>query len=89
LAKFGYYLIYGNPIGTMAETSKNIKKWAEVAKQKNCELVFWGASYGTSENIVLAVKGAVTDFEELYSVDSLPPISDRRTTFVGISVVDL
>ena len=84
MVKFGYYLIYGNPDGTAQDTVDAMKKWSKTAKEKNCEVVFWGFSFGTSEDVVIAVKGSVTDFENLYGPGSVPPIKDRRTTFVSL-----
>lgn len=47
-----------------------------------CELVFWGASNGTQEGIVICIKGSVNDFEKLYGPRTASPITNNRTNLV-------
>jgi hypothetical protein len=54
-----------------------------VPKKSNIELVYFGVSIGTTEDLVIVLKGKITDFEKLYSRDYAPPVIDRRTTFGG------
>ena len=82
MAKFIHYFVYGNA-GEGFSVEK-MKEWEEkVPKKYNMELVFSGISYGTTEDILVVLKGKVTDFEKLYTIQEAPPITDRRTTIGG------
>ena len=82
MAKFTHYFIYGN---TGEDFSfEKMKEWeAKVPKKFNMELVWSGISYGTTEDILVILKGKVTDFEKLYTMEDSPPIIERRTTIGG------
>ena len=81
MVKFTHYLIYGYPDGD--DFREKMDAWAKTAEKMNMKMVKWGVSIGTSEDILVIVKGDITDFEKLYSAEHGPPIRDRRTTFLG------
>lgn len=82
MANFTHYFVYGNTGPDF--TIEKMKEWEEkVPKKHNMELVFSGVSYGTTEDILVVLKGKVTDFEKLYTLEDAPPIIDRRTTIGG------
>jgi len=79
MAKFTHYFIYGNAPEDFSR--EKMLEWGNtVPKKFNMEVVFSGISYGTTEDILVILKGKVTDFEKLYSIEDAPPIIDRRTT---------
>ena len=48
------------------------------------ELVFSGVSVGTAEDMIVVLKGKVTDFEKLYSMEQASrAIIDREAMFDG------
>ena len=82
MAKFTHYFVYGNTGPDF--TLEKMKEWEEkIPKKFNMELVFSGVSNGTTEDILVILKGKVTDFEKLYTIEDAPPIIDRRTIIGG------
>lgn len=81
MVEFTHYFIYGNPPPDF--TIDKLEEWTKVAEKMNMEVVYSGVSIGTAEDILIVLKGKITDFEKLYSRDTAPPIIDRRTTFGG------
>ena len=82
MADFTHYFVYGN--AGEGFSLEKMKEWEEkVPKKYNMKLVFSGISYGTTEDILVVLKGKVTDFEKLYTMTEAPPITDRRTTLGG------
>jgi hypothetical protein len=54
-----------------------MEEWSStVPKKFNMELVYFGVSIGTTEDLVIVLKGKITDLRA-------PPVIDRRTTFGG------
>ncbi len=82
MVEFTHYFIYGNP--PEGWSAEKMEEWSsKVPKKFNMEVVYSGVSIGTAEDLVIVLKGKITDFEKLYSRDYAPPINDRRTTFGG------
>ena len=79
-----YYLIWGIPNPEEGEDfPKAMEEWEKTVKAKNCKLVYWGASIGTQEGVVVCIKGKVTDFERLYGPGTMPPLTGNRTNLVA------
>jgi hypothetical protein len=85
--KVKYILIWGTPSAEAEDFNKAMEEWEKTVKSMNCELLYWGASIGTQESIVICLKGSVTDFERLYGPGTMPPITGNRTNFVAEWVV--
>ena len=82
MAKFTHYFVYGN--AGEGFSLEKMKEWEDtIPKKHNMKLVFSGISYGTTEDILVVLKGKVSDFEKLYTIEEAPPITDRRTTIGG------
>ena len=80
MVEFTHYFIYGYPTEGGA---KAVEEWTKVAEKMNMEVVYWGVSIGTTEDVLIVLKGKISDFEKLYSEKTVPPLKDRRTTFGG------
>ncbi len=86
--KFGYYIVYGNakPVTKSEERIETFEKFGKVLKKYNMELVFWGGSFGTQENMVYVMKGTMEDYQSLFNNpdyhDADPNESGQRTNFV-------
>jgi hypothetical protein len=82
MVEFTHYFIYGNPPEDF--TREKMEEWSStVPKKFNMELVYFGVSIGTAEDLLVVLNGKVTDFEKLYTQEYGPPLIDRRTTFGG------
>ena len=81
MVEFTHYFVYGNP--PEGFTMEQMEEWLKVPEKMNMEVVYYGVSIGTAEDFLIVLKGKITDFENLYSRDSAPPLTDRRTTFGG------
>ena len=81
--KVKYILIWGTADPNVADFQKALEEWGKTAKTKNMEILYWGASIGTQERIVICLKGSVTDFERLYGPGTMPPIINNRTNLVA------
>ena len=82
-----YFLIWGTPNPEAGDFMKAMEEWEKTVKAKNLKLVYWGASIGTHEGIVICLKGSFTDFERLYGPGTMPPITGNRTNMVAEWVV--
>ena len=62
MAEFKYYIVlgYGKDYEGIDEWNNAFKKFGEVLKKYNMELLFWGGSCGTEEGIVYVLKGSIT-----------------------------
>jgi len=82
MANFTHYFIYGTAPDDF--TPEKLEEWgATVPKKFNMELVWLGVSYGTVEDFLVILKGKVTDFEKLYTLQDSPPLNDRRSVMGG------
>ena len=66
--KFKYYIVYGYGKGYENAEAFNeaFKKFGEVLKKCNMELVLYGNPYGTQEGIVYVLKGSMEDYTSLF-----------------------
>ncbi len=82
MAKFTHYFIYGNASDDFSPDK--LEEWgATVPKKYNMELVWLGVSYGTSEDFLVILKGNITDFEKMYTIENVPPIVGVRSHMGG------
>ena len=86
--KFGYYIVYGNPkdADSIEERKEALKKFGEVLKKYNMELMTWGGSFGTTEGFVYVMKGNMEDYTSMFGnqdyADAHPIESGQRTNMV-------
>jgi len=81
--KVKYILIWGTPDPKVEDFQKALQEWEKTVKAKNMEILYWGASIGTQEGVVICLKGSVADFERLYGPGTTPPIVNNRTNLVA------
>ena len=81
--KVKYILIWGTADPEVEDFQKAMTEWEKTVKAKNMEIVYWGASIGTPEALVVCLKGSVMDFERLYGPGTMPPIVNNRTNLVA------
>jgi len=88
MPKFKYYIVYGNgkDYESSEEFNKAFEKFGEVLKKYNMKLMFWGAPFGTQEDLVYVMKGKCEDYQSMFGnqdVSEANPIeSGQRTNMV-------
>jgi len=86
--KFQYYIVYGKgkAYGSPEATTEAFKKFAEVLKKYNVELVLWGGPFGTTEDCVYVLKADVENYQSLFGkpdyMEANPIESGQRTNMV-------
>ncbi len=68
MPKFRYYIVYGHVKDYENPEAFNEawKKFGEVLKKYNMELMFWGGSFGTQEGNVYVMKGNMEDYTSMF-----------------------
>jgi hypothetical protein len=83
--EFKYYVTYATMVHS-DELEKRFEKLAKVLKKHKMELVFWGHPWGTTENLMLVMKGDVKDYEKLMNQSEVSEATsfytDNRTHLV-------
>ncbi|GAG83179.1 unnamed protein product [marine sediment metagenome] len=88
MPKFKYYIVYGNGKGWENYEAFNeaFKKFGEVLKKYNMELVLYGSPFGTQEGLVYVMKGSIEDYTSIFGnqdyEDANPIESGQRTNMV-------
>ena len=66
--EFKYFVSYATMVKS-DELEKRFENVSKVLKKHKMELVFWGHPWGTTENLMLVMKGDVNDYEKLMHMD--------------------
>ena len=60
--EFKYYITYARLLQT-DDLPKRFEKAAKALKKYKVDLVFWGHPWGTTENLIVVMKGDVKDYQ--------------------------
>ncbi|GAH16506.1 unnamed protein product [marine sediment metagenome] len=88
MPKFKYYIVYGNGKDWENYEAFNeaFKKFGEVLKKYNMELVLYGSPFGTTEGLVYVMKGNIEDYTSIFGnkdyEDANPIEGGQRTNMV-------
>jgi len=87
MAGFKYYITYAKMVQS-DDLPKRFEKLAKVLKKYRLELVFWGHPWGTTENLVVVMRGDVKDYQNAMGQNDLEEAhsfyTDARTHFVMV-----
>jgi hypothetical protein len=82
---FKYYITYAKMV-QHDDLPKRFDKLSKVLKKYKLELVFWGHPFGTTENLILVMKGTVGDYQNSMMQSDLSEamnfFTDNKTHFV-------
>ena len=85
MAELKYYITYGNFKPEYQGQSKFIpamEEWSKKVEEYDCKVKFWGVSYGTSETMVIVIKGTSENFMKISPPDS--PYMSTRTNMIAV-----
>ena len=83
--EFKYFITYARLVQS-DDLPKKFEKLAKALKKYNVDLVFWGHPWGTTENLILVMKGDVKDYQNLMNQSEVSEAwsfyTDNRTHMV-------
>ena len=84
--EFKYFITYARLVQS-DDLPKKFDKLAKVLKKYKMELVFWGHPWGTTENLIVAMKGNVKDYQNIMNQSEASEATsfytDNRTHMVA------
>ena len=85
MSELKYYITYGHfkpELQGQAKITKAMEEWSNKVQEYGLKVKLWGISYGTSEPLVIVIKGTSENFLKI--APPMMPYVNTRTNMVAV-----